>query len=147
MPDERADQCVFCAMARGESPALIVAENALALAFLDLQPLAEGHCLVIPRRHVPWWDEMNAEESSAVFSLAHDVAGKIRRAFRPEFVALYARGRRVPHTHVFVVPTVSGDPLDRTFGALEALQERGAELADLKDPASRLRAWEQLRDA
>lgn len=46
------DDCIFCEIARGEAPALIVDENELAFALLDIQALSEGHCLVVPR-HVP----------------------------------------------------------------------------------------------
>jgi hypothetical protein len=53
-------------------------------------------------------------------------AAKIRKAFDPELVTMYVRGRRVPHTHVFLVPTFKDDPLDRLFNALEGFQEHFA---------------------
>lgn len=141
------DECVFCRIARGEAPALIVEEDELAFALLDIRPLSEGHCLVVPRRHVQWWDELDADESEAVFRLAHSVAGRIRRAFGPDCVTMYARGRRVPHTHVFLVPTYAGDPLDRVFNALEGFQDEAARLTGLQDDGERRAAWERLRDA
>ena len=122
------DDCIFCEIARGEAPALIVDENELAFALLDIQALSEGHCLVVPRRHVPWWDGLPAVEADAVFRLAHATAGRIRRAFSPDCVTMYARGRRVPHTHIFLVPTFKDDPLDRVFNALEGFQEQAAQL-------------------
>jgi histidine triad (HIT) family protein len=55
-------------------------------------------------------------------------------AFQPEFVAMYVRGRRIPHTHVFLVPTSKGEPFDRHFNALEGFQEAAEALAGLRDP-------------
>jgi histidine triad (HIT) family protein len=142
-----ADECIFCQIARGEAPALIVDENEMAFALLDIQPLSEGHCLVVPRRHVPWWDDLREDEADAVFRLAHATAGRIRRAFRPDCVTMYARGRRVPHTHIFLVPTFAGDPLDRVFNALEGFQEQAAALAALRGSEEMRAAFEQLRNA
>jgi len=125
---------VFCDILAGRAPSHIVHENALAVALLDINPLAKGHCLVIPRRHVPWWHEMTADETAAVFTLARETAQRIMEAFEPEFVAMYIRGRRIPHTHVFLVPTMKGEPFDRHFNALEGFQEGAATLARLQEP-------------
>jgi histidine triad (HIT) family protein len=63
----------------------------------------------------------------------------------PSRFCLYARGRRIPHTHIFLVPTCGGDPLDRFFNALEGFQEAPSEWHALKQP-DRLRATaERLR--
>ena len=138
--------CVFCDIAAGRAPALVVAENDLALAIRDIQPLADGHSRVLPRRHVPWWDEMEEDETEAVFTLARHTAGKIRGAFAPDCVTMYARGRRVPHTHIFLVPTFASDPLDRLFNALEGFQEQAASLADLSDPEAMRAAFDKLME-
>ena len=132
--DRDTDGCVFCDIVAGRSPGFIVGQNELAMALLDINPLATGHCLVIPRRHVPWWHDMSREETRAVFDLAREISERIVAAFEPEFVAMYVRGRRIPHTHVFLVPTSKGDPLDRHFNALEGFQEAAEALASLRDP-------------
>ena len=64
---------------------------------------------------------------------------------KPDFVFLYARGRRIPHTHLFLIPTYSGDVLDRFFNALENFQESPQALAALKDPAVMAEAAELLK--
>jgi len=89
-------------------------ENELSLGILDINPLAPGHCLVLPKRHVPWWHDLSEEEV-------------------PDFISLYARGRRIPHTHIFLIPTVSGDLTDRFFNALEKFQESPEELLKIKN--------------
>jgi len=68
------------------------------------------------------------------------------KKFDPDFVFLYARGRRIPHTHLFLIPTYSGDVLDRFFNALENFQESPAELARLKERHSMEEAVELLKN-
>ncbi len=67
------------------------------------------------------------------------------QTFQPDFVCLYARGRRIPHTHIFLVPTSQGDPLDRFFNALEGFQEAPAELNRLKQEDRMKETPERLR--
>ena len=126
--------CIFCRIVEGAAPARIVAESRLSLALLDIHPLAPGHTLVIPRRHVSWWYDLTAEETADFFELARGTAGRLREVFAPAFVAMFARGRRIPHVHLFLVPTRGGDPLDRHFNAIEGWQEGAAELARLGEP-------------
>ncbi len=130
MSDRR---CVFCEIVAGRSPAHVVAEDGLSLCLLDINPFTEGHCLVVSKRHVPWWHELTDQETASLFVMAKRVANVLGEAFPSDFVCLYARGRRVPHTHVFLVPAHEGDVLDGFFNALERFQESPPELAALRD--------------
>ena len=136
--------CIFCAIAAGRAPAHVVVENELSLCLLDINPFSEGHCLVIPKRHVPWWHELTPAETASLFELARAAADKIMAAYQPDFVCLYARGRRIPHTHLFLVPTKSGDVLDRFFNALENFQESPPRLTEMRAPPALAAAAKKL---
>jgi histidine triad (HIT) family protein len=140
-------RCVFCDIVAGRAPAHRVGENARALAILDISPYSPGHTLVLSKRHEPFWHDLTAREAADVFALAHHIARRQKAAFDPEFVCLMARGRRIPHTHVFLVPTAPGDVLDRYFNGLEKVQEGSEELAPLREHASRETAARTLRAA
>lgn len=126
--------CIFCEIVAGRAPAYVVAENSTAMAILDIHPFAEGHCLVIPKRHVAFWHDLEDDEIPEFFLLARQVATRLKQLYKPDFVAIHARGRRIPHAHLFVVPAHSGDLLDRRFRELEHLQETSDELATLRSP-------------
>lgn len=145
MPDQNDCSCVFCRIVAGDAEAHVVYENELSLVILDINPWSKGHCLAIPKRHVPWWHDMTAEETASLFSAARIVSQKIMAALNPDFVCMYARGRRIPHTHIFLVPTYKGDPLDRFFNALEGFQEAPSELMGLRSSASMEEMAEVLR--
>jgi histidine triad (HIT) family protein len=139
------ENCIFCEIIAGRTEANLIHEDGLTIALLDINPLAEGHCLIIPKRHVPWWHDLTVEETESLFRVAKVVAGKIMQIFRPDFVCMYARGRRIPHTHIFLVPTSQGDPLDRFFNALEEFQESPETLTRLKDKKAMEEATKKLQ--
>lgn len=122
-------------------------EDDLTLSILDINPFSRGHSLVIPKRHVPWWHELTLEENASLFRVAKIVAEKMMLSLRPDFVCMFARGRRIPHTHIFLVPTYSGDVLDRFFNALELFQESPPELAALRECQSMEETAESIRKA
>ena len=133
---EAEKECVFCAIVAGKADAYRIYEDDQSLCLLDINPFTQGHCLVISKRHVPWWHELTERETESLFQVARIVSRRIMDAYHPDFVCLYARGRRIPHTHVFLVPTFSGDLLDRFFNALEGFQESAQKLTRLKGKES-----------
>ncbi len=141
------NNCIFCKIIAGKAEAHCVHEDDLSLAILDINPWSGGHCLVIPKRHVPWWHDLTEEETESLFRVAKFVAGKIMKAFGPDFVCMYARGRRIPHTHIFLVPTYKGDPLDRFFNALEGFQEAPVELMGLREKSEMKEIADLIRSA
>jgi histidine triad (HIT) family protein len=145
MPDGAETGCIFCRILAGQAPGYVVGQNAEAVAILDIQPYARGHCLVIPRRHVPWWHDLEPAEATGLFALARETAQRIMRVFEPEFVSMYARGRRIPHTHIFLVPTRKGEPFDRHFNALEGFQEASRAMAESQAPVALQETLERLQ--
>ncbi|MDD1751599.1 MAG: HIT family protein [Methanotrichaceae archaeon] len=133
MSENNSSGCIFCQIVQGRANSYKITEDEKSLAILDINPLAKGHCLVIPKRHVPWWHDLTQDESESLFKISRIVSQRIMKAFNPDFVCMYARGRRIPHTHIFLVPTQKGDPLDRFFNALEGFQEAPRSLVCLSD--------------
>ncbi len=146
MAGKKDGNCVFCDIAAGKADGHKVYEDDLSMVILDIHPYTKGHCLVISKRHVPWWHELNDDETASLFRCAKVVAARMMKKLAPDFVFLYARGRRIPHTHLFLIPTYSGDVLDRFFNALEHFQESPAELAKLKDRLSMEDAAKVLKE-
>ena len=136
--------CVFCDIVSGRAEAFTVYEDETVLCILDIHPYTKGHCLVIPKRHVTWWHELTVEENDSVFRAAREVANRMMKVLSPDFVFMYARGRRIPHTHIFLIPTYKDDVLDRFFHALEKFQEAPQELARLRDREQMLGAMRIL---
>jgi histidine triad (HIT) family protein len=112
------EACVFCNIVAGTAPATVVFEDVATIAFLPLPEgrLAEGHLLVIPKRHVADVFEATAEDMSAVGATVQRVSQALRRAIRASGVNLLnASGphsdQSVFHLHFHVVPRWQGDGL------------------------------------
>lgn len=133
-------ECVFCAIADGTEPAVVVHEDETTLAFMDAAPATEGHVLVVPRRHASDLLDVDLDEAAAVMQTTVRVARRIDEAFRPDGLTLFQANRPagwqdVFHLHVHVVPRWEGDGLVRPW-------ESGpvATLAELRRVGDRLRA-------
>jgi histidine triad (HIT) family protein len=134
----------FLRYCRRDSPGDYIFEDDLSYAILDINPFTQGHCLVLPKRHVPWRHELTEAETTSLFNVARIVANRMMQVFEPDFVMFYARGRRIPH--IFLTPTYSGDLLDKYFNTLETIQESPVELAQLRAKSSMAEAAQKLRE-
>lgn len=97
-------QGLFMRIVRGEIAAHKVAENDLALAFLDIFPLVQGHTLVIPKVEVDSIYDLDEEYYRAVWEMARGIAPAIKTAFPCVKVGIAVIGLEVPHAHIHLVP-------------------------------------------
>lgn len=101
--------CVFCAIVAGQAPAAIIYQDEHTMAFMDINPVAEGHALVIPKIHVQDIYEIDVQTAAAVMHTVVKVARAIGMTLRPDGINLFqANGRAanqsVFHFHVHVIP-------------------------------------------
>jgi histidine triad (HIT) family protein len=109
-----SDDCIFCSIADGDIPGHIVHETDGALAFLDANPLARGHTLVIPRAHHARLGDLDGEAAHAFYEALHRVVPAVERATGADATTVAvndgeAAGQEVPHVHAHVVPRFDDD--------------------------------------
>ena len=110
-----AADCVFCGIVAGRAPASIVHQDEDVVAFMDIQPVNEGHALVVPRHHAALVGELDARSAAALWSAGLRIASALRRSgLRCEGVDFLvadgvAAGQEVPHVHLHVLPRWNGD--------------------------------------
>src|SRR4029077_18872625 len=75
---EVADQCVFCEILRGDSPATFVHQDDTVVAFMDIQPITHGHILVVPREHAVLMSDVNETTAMRAFRVARELASVVR---------------------------------------------------------------------
>ena len=98
---------IFSKIAAGEIPSYKCAENDKFYAFLDINPLAKGHTLVIPRREVDYFFDMDDDELAEMIVFAKKVAVAIKKAFPCLKVGMAVLGLEVAHAHIHLVPRQS----------------------------------------
>ncbi len=109
------DDCIFCKIVKGEIPSVKVYEDDHVYAFEDINPILDGHTLIIPKSHRANIWEMEEAEMEAVGRAAKKIAGAIRTALSPAGVAcLQLNGRAVNqivmHYHLHLIPRQADDP-------------------------------------
>jgi histidine triad (HIT) family protein len=95
---------LFSKIVAGEIPAYKVAESNDFLAFLDINPLAEGHVLVIPKKEVDYLFDLDDETYTGLQLFAKIVADGIRKAIPCKRVGVAVIGLEVPHAHIHLIP-------------------------------------------
>ncbi|MGN0225735.1 MAG: HIT family protein [Prevotella sp.] len=103
---------IFSKIAAGEIPSYKCAEDDRFYAFLDINPVAKGHTLVIPRREVDYIFDMDDEELASFQIFAKKVAIALRNAFPCKKVAQIVLGLEVPHAHIHLLPMNSESDAD-----------------------------------
>lgn len=95
---------IFSKIVAGDIPCHRIAENDEFLAFLDINPLAEGHTLVIPKTEIDYFFDLDAGLLSRINLFAQDVAQKIEAAIPCKRVGVAVIGLEVPHAHMHLIP-------------------------------------------
>lgn len=103
---------IFSRIAAGEIPSYKVAEDHQHFAFLDINPMAKGHTLVIPRREVDYLFDLSPEEYTQLMEFARKVALKLRKAIPCQRIGMAVLGMEVPHAHIHLVPLQTEADLD-----------------------------------
>ena len=121
---------IFTKIAKGEIPSYKVAENDRFYAFLDINPLAEGHTLVIPKDvEDDYIFNLDPETYEGLWAFARNVAVAMKAAIPCKRIGVAVLGMEVPHTHIHLVPLQSEADMDFRKVRPEVSDSRKAELA------------------
>ncbi len=134
------EDCIFCKIVKGEIPCFKVYEDDRVLAFSDINPIAEGHTLIIPKKHAENLWEIPGEDLSAIHLASQKIIQAIREALDPTGVAvLQLNGRGVNqvvmHYHLHLMPRTADSPelpvscWDLKEGDMEAIKETSEKIA------------------
>ncbi|MCQ2164630.1 MAG: HIT family protein [Bacteroidales bacterium] len=121
---------IFTKIAKGEIPSFKVAEDENYYAFLDINPLAKGHTLVIPKNveddYIFHLDEKTYE---GLWAFARKVAAALKAAVPCQRVGVAVLGMEVPHTHIHLVPLNTEGDMDFRKPKLQVSAEENAQIA------------------
>lgn len=121
---------IFSRIIAGEIPSYKVAEDERHYAFLDINPMAEGHTLVVPKHEVDYIFNLSAEEYAALQLFAKRVAAAVEKAVPCKRIATAVIGLEVPHAHIHLVPINKEADMDFRAPKLQFSPERMAEIAE-----------------
>ena len=120
---------IFSKIVAGDIPAHKVAETVDFLAFLDINPLSEGHLLVIPKTEVDYIFDLDSETYVGLMMFAQIVAVGLKKAIPCERVGMTVIGLEVPHAHIHLIPINTMDDMNFSRPKLTLSEERLTEIA------------------
>ena len=131
--------CIFCKIVAGAVPCFKLYDDAETLAFMDINPVHDGHCLVIPKAHYPTVFDIAPEAFAAVARATAKVATAVNAAVKPDGLNLVqsngmGAAQSVGHFHMHVLPRRLGDGLLVNWGP------KPGDTAHIAEIAERIRA-------
>jgi histidine triad (HIT) family protein len=105
-------ESIFSKIIAGEIPCYKVAETSEFLAFLDINPLTEGHLLVIPKKEVDYIFDLDSETYVGLMLFAQIVASGLKKAISCQRIGISVIGLEIPHAHIHLIPMNSIDDMN-----------------------------------
>lgn len=121
---------VFSRIVTGEIPSYAVAESEHFFAFLDINPLAKGHTLVIPKEEVDYFFDLSDQRLAELQVFAARIARSIKRVTQCERVGQAVLGFEVPHAHMHLVPMNNTSDLNFARPKLQLSETEMREIAE-----------------
>lgn len=121
---------IFTRIVNGEIPSYKVAESDRFYAFLDINPLAQGHTLVIPKNETDYIFDIEDQEYQELFLFAKRVAAAIKKVIPCKRVGVAVLGMEVPHAHIHLVPLQTEGDMDFRKAKLSLTPETFKEIAE-----------------
>ena len=97
--------CTFCKIIAGSLPSHRVYEDSYSIAILSIDPISDGHTLVIPKNHTPkFWQMEDDQEYINLMLTARKIAQALNKTFHPEHILELAEGLDINHVHIHIIP-------------------------------------------
>ena len=120
---------IFSKIISREIPAYIVAEDDQYIAFLDINPLKQGHTLVVPKKEVDYVFDLDHQTLAGLFSFSKRVAKAMESVIECNRIGLTVIGLEVPHAHVHLIPIDTMDDMNFANMKLSFGKEEMSEVA------------------
>jgi histidine triad (HIT) family protein len=120
---------IFSKIITGEIPCYKLAENEEFIAFLDINPLALGHTLVIPKSEIDYLFDLEDDLLGRIMTFSKDVARKLKKSIDCDRIGVCVIGLEVPHAHIHLIPIKSVSDMNFSKAKLK-LSEK--ELMDIQ---------------
>ena len=121
---------IFTKIIHGDIPCHKIGETTDCFAFLDIAPLRRGHTLVIPKKEVDYFYDLDEETLTKVMLFSKKVAKAIEKAFPCNRISVVVAGLEVPHAHVHLIPMNDISDIDFSQPKLTLTHPELAEMAE-----------------
>ena len=103
--------CIFCKIIKGEIPSKVIYEDDLVMVMMDINPVSDGHVLVLPKKHYTDFLELDNDISNHIFKVAKDLGPRLMQKLKAKALTLivnYGDSQQVKHFHLHLIPDYLG---------------------------------------
>ena len=129
---------IFTKIINGDIPSHKIAEDEHHFSFLDINPIAEGHTLVVPKKETDYFFDLSQQEIDRMMAFAKKVVNGIDDALEPLRTGIIVQGLEVPHAHLHLVPLYSKTQPMALGHNVEVSEDRMKEIAAMVSKNLRL---------
>lgn len=122
---------IFSKIIAGDIPSYKIAENDKFYAFLDINPMAKGHTLVVPKQEIDYIFDLDDVLLGDMVIFAKRVAAAIKKAVPCNRVGLMVIGLEVPHAHIHLVPIIKEGDMNLSNPKMKFTNEEFVEIAEI----------------
>ncbi|HLG34363.1 MAG TPA: HIT family protein [Bacteroidia bacterium] len=121
---------IFTKIINGEIPCYKIAEDENYFAFLDINPLAEGHTLVVPKKEIDYIFEIEDAAHAGLWNFAKKISHAIEKAVPCKRIGIAVIGLEVPHAHIHLIPINNVSDMNFAMPKLQLSKEELSEIAE-----------------
>lgn len=107
------ENCIFCKIIKKEIPSEKIYEDNKFLAFLTIEPVSDGHLLVIPKEHIIWMQDASDEIIAEIFKLSKKLMHALKKVTKADYVQVSVTGEEIEHFHIHLFKRMYNDGLLR----------------------------------
>lgn len=122
---------IFTKIIEGEIPCHKVAETDKHIAFLDINPIAEGHTLIVPKQEVNYFFDLTDDLMQSTMDFSRTIAHAIDKALSPLRTGIIVQGLEVPHAHIHLIPLYKTNQVMALGHNVEVSNDRMEKLTQL----------------
>jgi len=120
---------LFTRIIQGDIPCYKIAEDDHCIAFLDIFPLKEGHTLIVPKKEVDHWIDLDSETQTHLILFAQRIGKAIQSVTGADRIGFVIAGFEIPHTHIHLIPVNAMNEMNFSNPKIQLTDERFKELA------------------
>jgi len=120
---------IFTKIIRGDIPSHKIAEDEHHFSFLDINPIAEGHTLVVPKKETDYFFDLSPNEIHRMMDFAQTITASIDQVLEPLRTGIIVQGLEVPHAHLHLIPLYTKTQVMALGHNVEVSEDRMEEIA------------------
>lgn len=127
------EDCIFCKIIKGEIPSYTIYEDDIVKVFMDINPVAEGHCMIVPKKHTENIETIDYETLTHTEKISKEIYELLKNKLGCDGLTRLQNngyGQDVKHYHLHLIPRYENDKLEINHNKISSVEESFKKIID-----------------